>query len=86
MPFAPKNLPRPARRAGRPANPSTTARGYGWAHQQHRARLIKERPICERCKGGWSAHLHHIDRNPFNRDNANALMLCERCHEQEHGR
>ena len=84
MPNAPRNLPRPP--VTSPRRGSTTARGYGWAHQKQRARLIKERPVCERCRDGWSKELHHRDRNPFNRDDSNAEMICEACHLKEHGR
>lgn len=82
MPHAPKRLPRPA-----PIRPrgKTTSRGYGHAHQVQRERLLAERPLCERCGEDWSVHLHHRDRNTFNRDDANAEMLCEACHQREHG-
>ncbi len=84
MPNAPKILPLKPNRAGRPARGSTTARGYGHVHRIQRARLLELFPICQRCSDGWSAHLHHIDRNPFNRADKNAEMLCERCHQAEH--
>ena len=84
MPNAPKILPLRPNRAGRPARGSTTARGYGTEHQRQRAMLLKARPVCERCGDGWSHHLHHIDRNPFNRHESNIEMLCERCHQAEH--
>lgn len=83
MPNAPKILPLTPHRVG-PPRASTTARGYGHAHRQQRARLLKAFPLCQRCGNDWSAHLHHIDRNTFNRDDSNALMLCERCHQAEH--
>jgi 5-methylcytosine-specific restriction endonuclease McrA len=83
MPDAPKLPPIRPTAAARPRT-STTARGYGWKHQQQRARLIALHPICQRCGDGWSAHLHHIDRNPHNHTDGNVELLCERCHEREH--
>jgi len=84
MPTAPKLPPiRPT--ATRPATrPSTTARGYGVAHQRQRARLIALYPVCQRCASAWSEHLHHRDHNPHNRADSNALMLCAACHQREH--
>ncbi|VTU02785.1 unnamed protein product [Gemmataceae bacterium] len=86
MPKAPQipNL-KPAVVASAP-RASTTARGYGHAHRQQRARLLKRHPLCQRCEADWSAHLHHIDRDPHNRADANVELLCERCHRAEHGR
>ncbi|MBN9522610.1 hypothetical protein J0H58_29495 [bacterium] len=84
MPNAPRILPLQPNRAGRPVRASTAARGYGSAHRRQRERLLKAHPLCQRCGQNWSTHLHHRDRNPFNRDDANAEMLCEPCHQQEH--
>lgn len=83
MPKAVKVLPRPTSSAAT-TRPTTSARGYGYAHQRQRARLLKVYPVCQRCNDQWSSHLHHRDRNPFNRADANAEMLCERCHQAEH--
>jgi len=63
---------------------STTERGYGHDHQKQRARILRARPICERCGAAWSRHLHHRDRDPFNRADANVEALCRECHEREH--
>lgn len=76
-PIRPKHTPAPRL--------TTTERGYGWAHQVQRARLLVIYPLCQRCADGWSAELHHLDGDPFNRSPANVLMLCERCHQDEHG-
>lgn len=85
MPFAPKLPPlKPA--AARPPRGTTEQRGYGTAHRKQRARLIDAHPLCQRCANDWSAHLHHIDRDPFNRDPSNVEMLCTGCHDREHGR
>lgn len=29
---------------------TTTARGYGWAHQQMRERVLREEPLCYLCR------------------------------------
>jgi 5-methylcytosine-specific restriction endonuclease McrA len=85
MPDAPKIVPLKPAPAPRRAAGSTTARGYGHAHRKLRAKLIAERPICQRCEADFSAHLHHLDRNPHNRHESNLELLCERCHRAEHG-
>jgi 5-methylcytosine-specific restriction endonuclease McrA len=84
MPSAPKLPPLkpPAQAAPRG---STTERGYGHAHQRQRERLLKLHPICQRCQADWARHLHHRDRNPHNRAGTNVEVLCERCHQAEHG-
>lgn len=75
-PIRPRCVPRPRK--------TTTERGYGWAHQQQRERLIAQHPICQRCGDDWSVHLHHRDRDPFNRADSNVELLCHGCHEKEH--
>lgn len=85
MPEAPKIPPRPVA-ANTAPRASTTARGYGHAHRTQRARLLKRHPICQRCEAHWSAHLHHIDRDPHNRADSNVELLCVGCHQAEHGR
>lgn len=80
--FKPARRPAPVRR-----RKTTTERGYGSEHQRQRERLLKERPLCQLCGKAWSTDLHHIDRNPFNRADDNALMVCEPCHHTKiHGR
>jgi hypothetical protein len=79
MPHAPKRVPIKPERPGRPRL-TTSQRGYGAEHVRQRARLLEERPICEICCSDWSSDLHHKDRNPFNRNDSNALMVCEACH------
>ncbi|MEO8082680.1 MAG: HNH endonuclease signature motif containing protein [Ardenticatenales bacterium] len=85
MPSAPKRTPLKPRYQ-RPPRGTTAERGYGSEHEKLRARLLVEHPICQRCTDAWSVDLHHVDRNPFNRDPSNCLMICERCHHAEHGR
>ena len=87
MPRAPKPLPRPttAAAAADRRRGTTTERGYGHDHRVQRARLLALHPLCQRCRSEWSCHLHHRDRNPFNRADSNCEMLCERCHQAEHG-
>jgi 5-methylcytosine-specific restriction endonuclease McrA len=83
MPDAPKLPPRPVAAIAAP-RASTAARGYGHAHRKQRARLLRQQPLCQRCEDAWAVHLHHKDRNPFNRAASNVEMLCERCHQAEH--
>jgi 5-methylcytosine-specific restriction endonuclease McrA len=83
MPDAPK-LP-PIKPTYTPPDTRTTAeRGYGTEHRKLRARLLALYPLCQRCGADWSHHLHHVDRDPFNRSPANCQMLCERCHAAVH--
>ena len=85
MPTAPKIVPLKPRYA-RPPRKTTAERGYGVEHERIRARLLAEQPLCVRCGADWSRHLHHRDRNTFNRDRGNLEMLCEGCHQAEHAR
>lgn len=73
------------RRPPRPPRATTTQRGYGHEHQQDRKRYLAEHPVCERCRRAFSEHLHHRDRDTFNRDGSNYEALCGRCHHREHG-
>lgn len=82
MPAGLKIVPlRPARVRRRG---TTAERGYGSAHQRQRAGLLKDHPVCQRCGADWSRHLHHRDRDTFNRSAENAEALCEPCHQAEH--
>lgn len=79
MPFQPKYLPIRSK-YNRPPRKKTAERGYGTAHQKVRARLLAGSPICQHCQDAFATDMHHIDRNPFNRDPSNLMPLCERCH------
>lgn len=87
MPLSPKSY-KPA--AKRQHAKTTTERGYGWKHQQFRARMIRERPLCERClKDGIvrpSTDLHHKakikDRPDLAFDPFNIEMICQPCHDK----
>jgi 5-methylcytosine-specific restriction endonuclease McrA len=83
MPRAPKVVPLKPRAAA-PKRGTTTERGYGWAHQRLRARLMQLHPLCQRCGTDWSRHLHHRNRDPHDRRPSNVEMLCQRCHAAEH--
>lgn len=83
MPTAPRIVPIKPQHTPRPRG-STTERGYGTAHQKQRKILLARHPLCQRCGQDWSAHLHHLDHNPHNRDESNVVVLCERCHQAEH--
>lgn len=69
---------------------TTTERGYGWKHQQFRERMIRERPLCERCiKTGVvtpATDLHHKrkikDRPDLAFDELNIEMICQSCHDK----
>lgn len=79
MPTAPGFPPLKPKAAAAP-RASTTARGYGTAHQRQRRVILARHPVCQNCSADWSAHLHHDDRDPFNRAESNVLALCEACH------
>lgn len=83
MPTAPGLPPQPPKHTPRPRL-STTERGYGTAHRRVRAAMIAAHPVCQRCGLDWSVHLHHKNRDPFDRSPANLEMLCVACHEAEH--
>lgn len=69
---------------------SSTKRGYNYKHYKRRKKMLKEKPLCERClkigKYTISEVKHHIDYNPFNISKKNEESLCRDCHEKEHKR
>ena len=85
MPGRPKFVPAGVVPASR-LRKTTSERGYGTAHQKLRRRVLKERPVCERCRDRFSEHLHHRDRDPHNRAESNLEALCKPCHDAEHDR
>ena len=73
-------LPKSQRRA------SSTARGYDNEHRKQRSRLLDLHPLCQNCNDAFSTDLHHIDENPHNHDDNNAMAVCESCHHSKiHG-
>lgn len=78
MPTAPKSIPLGGKKH-RP-KPPASARGYDEEHRRQRSRILDERPLCEVCNNAFSTDLHHVDENPFNRDETNVLAVCEVCH------
>lgn len=58
-------------------------RGYGQSWRRLRVRVLRERPVCERCEGK-AVLVHHRDHNPANVERGNLESLCRRCHEREH--
>jgi 5-methylcytosine-specific restriction endonuclease McrA len=84
VPNAPRIVPLKPAAAAAEDRGSTTDRGYGWDHQKQRDRILKRFPICQRCGEAWSRFLHHVDRNPMNRDDSNVEALCKDCHDAEH--
>jgi len=43
--------------------------------------------FCEKCgTGKGSMHVHHKDKNPYNNRLENLSVLCQHCHNGEHGR
>jgi 5-methylcytosine-specific restriction endonuclease McrA len=83
MPTAPRLPPLKPTAATAPRR-TTEERGYGTAHRQLRARLIALHPVCQRCQDGWSAHMHHVNSDSFDRSPTNLQMVCVPCHQQIH--
>lgn len=79
MPDRPPTLPFRPKHATKP-RPSTTARGYGHAHQKARKLLLARTPICEVCRDAWATDMHHADGDTSNRDRSNLVAVCEACH------
>lgn len=54
----------------------------------YRMVALKDRPpVCEKCgvqSTGYRLHVHHIDRNRDNNDPENLMVLCSKCHFDEH--
>ena len=79
MPRAPRKIEVKPKFTRDPSK-TTSARGYGHAHRKFRERMLKKNPLCQVCGNDWATDLHHRDKNPHNRAEDNALMVCERCH------
>ncbi len=62
--------------------PSSTARGYGYQHQQLRTQVLQEEPYCRLC-GRPSGHMDHIDGNVKNNNRDNLQGLCASCHSKK---
>lgn len=85
MPTGPTPLPGPRRKKpGRRRELTTEQRGYGTVHRKARAALLARHPVCQRCEDKFSEHMHHRDRNTFNRAASNLEALCADCHRAEH--
>lgn len=53
------------------------------------ARLVQEAGACQHCGSDGSdsrLDIHHKDRNKRNQEPTNLMVLCHRCHMQEHAR
>ena len=91
MPSRPPNLKLTAKRPAfnRSRNQTTTERGYGWAHQQMRARVLAEEPLCRACHAMTprrytaSARADHITplAEGGTGDRENYQGLCIPCHD-----
>lgn len=93
MPSRPPSLKPTAKRPAfnRPRKQTTTERGYGWAHQQMRERVLAEEPACRAC---WnmmprrytaSAIADHITplAEGGTGDRENYQGLCIPCHDSK---
>lgn len=79
MPDKPKNV-KNAHNERSDLRPNSTKRGYNSLHQRQRKALLKQFALCQLCGVQWATQLHHIDRNPFNKQADNLQVICERCH------
>jgi len=61
-------------------------RGYDARWREISARILEERPICERCGRARSTVVHHIitKRDGGSDDDVNLQALCALCHAQVH--
>jgi 5-methylcytosine-specific restriction endonuclease McrA len=63
------------------------ARYHGLSHKG--TKRMKAGRVCQHCQHDGSESrldIHHIDRNKRNQEASNLLVLCHRCHMQEHAR
>ena len=61
---------------------SAASRGYGWAWQKIRARVLRERGWCEACGTTEDLQVHHrvaLAAGGTNEDH-NLAVLCRSCH------
>ena len=73
--------------------PTTAQRGYDWAWQKLRERILDDAPLCEICDSRGLAvpavHVHHMvpiaECSARRLDPTNLQPLCEACHVEVHG-
>lgn len=53
-----------------------------WAYEHLRNEIIKQRKKCEKCQTTKNLEIHH--KNYENNDLTNLVLLCARCHQNEH--
>ena len=72
--------------------PTTAQRGYDYAWEKLRARILEEEPLCRSCDELGRAvpahHVHHIEPvdecRSLRLEPSNLMPLCAPCHEAEH--
>lgn len=79
-PGCPHVMPCPVHRAPRKPRPSSAGRGYGYAHQQMRRRVLLEEPYCRQC-GRPTQDADHIIpvSQGGHAGRSNYQGLCRRC-------
>lgn len=55
----------------------------GLSHRR-RGQIREEAGVCQRCGAEGRLHTHHRDLTKTNQDRENLLVLCARCHAQQH--
>lgn len=73
---------RPARRPTSDGRPSASARGYDARWRRLRDVILRERPICERCRREAATDVDHIVRREAGGtdERSNLQSLCHSCH------
>ena len=59
--------------------------GYTTAFGKKRKRILARKGQCQQCGFTQSLSVHHKDGDKKNNHNSNLVVLCKRCHQQEHG-
>ena len=72
---------------------TTKERGYGYDWQQLRARVLIDKPLCERCEERGivrpASQVHHVvaidEAHWLRMVRSNLMSVCVECHEELHG-
>ena len=67
---------------------SSHQRGYGWAWQKLRAKIIDRDPVCLVCQMEWSVEVDHIRPKAHGGtdDEDNLQGICHHCHAKKSAR
>jgi len=61
-------------------------KSYIW-QEKRKAIFIRRGNSCERCNSNKNLQIHHLNYDNVGNENKNdVIILCKKCHEEEHGK